>query len=40
VRAPHGEESDDGGNEIYIEMRKMQKHFERHDVMLRVIRRW
>jgi Rne/Rng family ribonuclease len=23
-------------NEIYIEMRKMQKHFERHDVMLRV----
>jgi ribonuclease E len=23
-------------NEIYTEMRKMQKHFERHDVMLRV----
>jgi Rne/Rng family ribonuclease len=23
-------------NEIYIELRKMQKHFERHDVMLRV----
>ncbi len=23
-------------NEIYIEMRKMQKHFDRHDVMLRV----
>jgi ribonuclease E len=23
-------------NEIYIEMRKMQKHFERHDVLLRV----
>jgi ribonuclease G len=23
-------------NEIYVEMRKMQKHFERHDVMLRV----
>jgi ribonuclease E len=23
-------------NEIYIEMRKMQKHFDRHDIMLRV----
>ena len=27
-------------NEIYVEMRKMAKHLEHEDVMLRVIPKW
>ena len=32
----HGEVPGHRCNEIYVEMRKMQKHFDRDDVMLRV----